>query len=220
MLVTPQLVFVHIPRTAGSFVKRVFEDAFGVDPAAPRFGTHSPYDDLPLELRDRPAMCLVRNPWDWYVSWYHHSIAQGPRLARLPSGDPKALNWETLLSGGRATFKEAVTRMCEGQLEHAFAEGARRRDADLYSEYVRVLAGRAIKQGQLEAGRFEQLVPFVLDFLDRRRLLTDGLREAIEESPPANAADRGPYRDYYDEELRDLVAHKARRLTRDFGYEF
>jgi hypothetical protein len=111
-------------------------------------------------------------------------------------------------------------KVCEGRLEHPFAKSARRRDVDLYSEYVRVLVGRAIKRGRLEAGRFEEHLPFFVDFLDRRGLLTGLLREAIEPSKATNAAEHGPYHDYYDSGLRDLVAHKARWLTESFGYAF
>jgi hypothetical protein len=220
MLVLPRLVFVHIPRTAGSFIRQVFGEHFGADPAAPRFSTHASYDELPSEFRDRPAFCLVRNPWDWYVSWYHHTLAQGERLAGRSDTSLKRANWQKLFRSGRAAFGEVIADMCEGRLEHAFAESARRRDVDLYSEYVRVLAGRAIKHGRLEAGRFEELVSFLLRFLARHELLTDSLRAALEQSPRVNASEHGPYRQYYDDELRDLVAHKARWLTARFGYSF
>jgi hypothetical protein len=220
MLVASQLVFVHIPRTGGAFVKEVLGEYLGVDASAPSLPTHASYDELPAEFHDRPAFCVVRNPWDWYVSWYHHSMARGPRLAKLDPADPKRGNWQTLFASGESTFKETVTRMCEGRLEHPFANDARRRDVDLYSEYVRVLAGRAIKRGRLETGRFEGLIPFLVDLLDRNALLTEPLRHAIERSPPTNASDHGPYRDYYDQELRELVAHKARWLLERFGYAF
>jgi hypothetical protein len=220
MLVASRLVFVHIPRTGGAFIKQVLGDHLEADSGAPKLPTHASYGELPAEFRDRLAFCVVRNPWDWYVSWYRHSVSQGSRMAELEPGDPKRLNWRDLFGGGRRPFKETVTRMCEGRLEHEFAESARRRDVDLYSEYVRVLAGRAIKQGRLEAGRFEELIPFLVDFLDRQRLLTESLREAIERTRPVNASEHGPYRDYYDPELADLVAHKARWLTARFGYAF
>jgi len=220
MLVASELVFVHIPRTGGAFITASLREHLEIERDAPRLPTHASYDELPLEFHDRPGFCVVRNPWDWYVSWYHHSLARGPRLAALDPGDPKRTNWQALFSGGENTFKETVTRMCQGELEHAFAEGARRRDVDLYSEYVRVLAGRAIKRGRMDAGRFEELVPFLVGFLDRCGLLTGSLRQAIERTPPMNASEHGPYRDYYDSELRRLVAHKARWLTERFGYAF
>ena len=220
MVVTSGLVFVHVPRTGGAFIHGVLRDHLDPEPTAPRFATHAPYDELPAEFRDRPGFCVIRNPWDWYVSWYHHSMQRGPRYATLRSGHPKRDNWQALLGGGRTSFKEAVIRLCEGRLEHAFAETIRRRDTDLYSEYVRSLAGQAIERGSLDVCRFEELVPSLVDFLARHDLLSAGLRAAIEASSPVNTSEHGPYRDYYDPELRELVAHKARRLIERFGYAF
>jgi Sulfotransferase domain len=220
MLVASDLVFVHIPRTGGSFIRGVLRDHLEPEPSAPRFATHAAWSELPRQFRDRPAFCVVRNPWDWYVSWYHHLVKSGPRFAGLDPGHPKRANWETAFEGGRSTFKEAVTTLCEGRLEHPFADAVRRRDADLYTEYVRTLAGRAIRRDRLEPGRFERLIPFTVEFLDRHALLTDPLRDALEQSPPTNATEHGPYRDYYDDELRELVAHKSRWLTERFEYEF
>ena len=38
--------------------------------------------------------------------------------------------------------------------------------------------------------------------------------------PPYGSSKRGPYQQYYDDELRDLVGRKARRLVELGGYEF
>jgi hypothetical protein len=220
MLVGCQLVFVHIPRTGGRFIREALQGHLALDTDAPRFPGHASYEELPVRFRDRSGFCVVRNPWDWYVSWYHFVMQRGPELARLASHNPKRTTWETAFRGGRSSFAEVVTRACEGRFEHPFAESARRRDVDLYSEHVRVQASGAIENGNLEPGRFEELVPFLLDLLDRHDLLTEPLRDAIERTPPINASQHGPYSDYYDEELRELVGHKARWLTERFGYAF
>lgn len=220
MLVTADLVFVHVPRTGGAFIRDILREHLRPEPTAPRFATHASYEELPAEFRDRPGFCVVRNPWDWYVSWYEHTIQRGPQFARLDSRDPKRVNWDALFDGGRSSFEDAVVRVCDGRLDHPFAATIRRRDTDLYSEYVRRLAAPAIKRGSLEVGRFEELIPFVVDFFDRHGLFTVDLREAIEGSPPANASEHGPYREYYGPELRELVAHKARWVIERFGYEF
>jgi hypothetical protein len=46
------------------------------------------------------------------------------------------------------------------------------------------------------------------------------LREQIRSAPPENASDRRPYRDYYTDELRDLVAERSRLIIDRFGYSF
>src|SRR5688500_498878 len=113
MLVTSGIVFVHIPRTGGVFVRDVLRDHVEAEPAGPRFATHASYEELPPEFGDRPGFCVVRSPWDWYVSWYHHTMQRGPHLARLDPGDPKRVNWERLFDGGRSGFREPGRRARE-----------------------------------------------------------------------------------------------------------
>jgi hypothetical protein len=220
MMVATDLVFVHIPRTGGGFIRAVLREHLEPEPRAPTFATHAAYDELPAEFRDRPGLCVVRNPWDWYVSWYQHVMKRGPQLARLAPGHPKRASWETAFHGGRSSFEEMVSKACQGRLDHPFAKSARRRDSDLYTEHVRILAGPAIKRGSLEVGRFEELVPFLVGFLGRHGLLTESIRDAVEQSPAVNATEHGPYHSYYDRDLRELVAHKARWLIERFDYAF
>lgn len=218
MLVTREFVFVHIPRTGGSTIRAVLADH--ADPNAPIFPTHAAYDELPQRLRDRPAFCVVRNPWDWYVSWYHNGLRNGQRLSGLHPGHPKRQIWESAFNAGESTFAEAITRACNGQLNHPLASVARKRDVDLYSAHVRTQAGPALKRGDLDAGRFEQLVPFLLDYISGVGALDNQLRHAFERTPPVNASEHGSYRDYYDDTLRDLIARKARWLIERYAYAF
>ena len=44
--------------------------------------------------------------------------------------------------------------------------------------------------------------------------------KAVLRAEPVNASQRNGYRDYYDDELRDLVGEKARRIVKLYGYEF
>jgi len=56
------VVFVHIPRTGRTFVRRVVDGHVAVTHS---FDAHASYEDLPTSLADLPAFCVVRNPWDW-----------------------------------------------------------------------------------------------------------------------------------------------------------
>ena len=70
MLVTPKFVFIHIPKTAGRFIRHQIVEHAG--PVLFRGGLHGPIGRLPVEFKDIPIIAFVRNPWDWYVSWYFH----------------------------------------------------------------------------------------------------------------------------------------------------
>ena len=57
-------------------------------------------------------LCFVRNPWDWYVSWYHY-LTQTHRAARAT--EPI---FKDVFDGGKSDFATAVRRVCLGQIEH------------------------------------------------------------------------------------------------------
>jgi len=65
MLVTEKFVFVHLPRTGGTFVSDIINKFF---PSAREIGHHLPIGLLPREFSHLPILGTVRNPWEFYVS--------------------------------------------------------------------------------------------------------------------------------------------------------
>ena len=73
MIVTDKFVFVHLPRTGGTFVSEVIRKFF---PSAHEIGHHLPRELLPREYSHLPVLGTVRNPWEFYVSLYHYAWAR------------------------------------------------------------------------------------------------------------------------------------------------
>ncbi len=69
MLITDKFVFIHFPRAGGTFVYDVVKKFF---PTAFELGYHLPRELLPKEYAHLPILGTIRNPWDFYVSWYEH----------------------------------------------------------------------------------------------------------------------------------------------------
>src|SRR5690242_4920400 len=69
MLVTDKFVFIHLPRTGGTFIADVITKFF---PSTREIGYHLPRELLPKEYAHLPVLGTVRSPWEFYVSWYHH----------------------------------------------------------------------------------------------------------------------------------------------------
>jgi hypothetical protein len=67
MFVTDRFVFLHLHKTAGTSFNAFIEKFF---PGNLRLGYHLPLRVLPPEWSHLPRLGLVRNPWDFYVSWY------------------------------------------------------------------------------------------------------------------------------------------------------
>jgi len=79
----PKLGFIHLPKTAGQFVAKwiatsinehrlnVFNDPETVTLEVP-YGAHTPVSHLPAQFSDTPMIAFVRNPLDWWESWYRY----------------------------------------------------------------------------------------------------------------------------------------------------
>jgi hypothetical protein len=164
MVITNEFVIVHVPKTGGMFLRSVTQETVGV---ALHVSRHAPYEELPEQYRELPAIWFRRNPWDWYVSFWHYRQTEG-KIQTFP----QFMAW---------AFKQSP---------------------DPYTRLHRKILGDA----DIEVGRFECLREDFVAFLDRHQIEAPALRERVLEAPPVNASQRSDYREYYDDELRELVA--------------
>ena len=135
-------------------------------------------------------------------------MKRGPRRARIQGEDRwgKLAVWEGAFRGGDADFKEAVTRACTGSFDHPLTPVMRDEGIDLYSARFREIAGAALDHPNFTVLRFErglrkELVRFLRAHID----VPQPLLTAIRDHPPIRSSEHGPYQDYYDDELRELV---------------
>ncbi len=73
MIACDHFVFVHLHKSGGTFVNQFMLVCL---PGTVRIGYHLPYRELPPEYRHLPVVGTVRNPWDYYVSWYFFQRGQ------------------------------------------------------------------------------------------------------------------------------------------------
>jgi hypothetical protein len=206
VLITPHFVFVHMPKTGGSFIRELLLDGQEVGEL------HATWNSIPPEYEHLPIFAVIRNPWDWYVSWHHFQAGLE---------DWERDEWLTYSSQGRLSFEMTVLRACGESIDrpHWHLDWMHQRDWDYYTLKWWLTFGMLERRGRtVEVGRFENLREDFIAFLDRHEL--SGNREAVLEAPAVNPSERGPYQDYYSSKLRDLVGHKSRVLIEKFGYEF
>ncbi len=77
MILTQRFVFIHQPKTGGTFVTRVLYRLLGdpldpTDPSAPiaEINKHGTCREIPASHRGIPILAAVRNPFERYVSQY------------------------------------------------------------------------------------------------------------------------------------------------------
>ena len=238
MLITKHFVFIHFQKTGGVFFRRLCREHLPPDWIVDELETtHAGYHRIPAEYSHLPAIAFIRNPWDWYVSWYHFEtqyLGSGDR----PVPENETHPWHTLLGGGALQFPEAVRRACtrrEGERPWEIAMQAW--DVDYLTAAYAIttghypdgavlpeeLADRRPRAGQrpAEVGRFEHLREDFLAFLERHEVPVPAeFVEAVNVSPPRHRSRREAYAEYYDDDLRALVARSARHVIAEHGYEY
>jgi len=200
-------------------------------------GYHLPRSEAPAELKALPAFAFMRNPWDWYVSWYAFNQAAPQRnpIFRAVSEGGEADFKETihnLLHLGHplhAAMREEITQALPETRENNFGSGITQKvmrgftdpDAGYLTWLTRYMCFTGGSPAGLRMGRMEHLreeLPALLR--DTGTEVTPALAQAIATAPAVNASSRRDYRNYYDDELKALVAERDWAIVESYGYEF
>lgn len=99
MIVTDRFVFLHIPKTGGTFVRQVVErlDRNGLVTRLHRFPDyfidepHVTMEMLPRQFDALPKLVCVRNPYDHYVS--HYEYRWWAAYPQMFFNEPDFLDW-------------------------------------------------------------------------------------------------------------------------------
>jgi hypothetical protein len=237
MLITKHFVLLHFPRTGGIFFRRMCQEHLPADWELHELpATHAYHSAIPEESVGLPAICFIRNPWDWYVSWYEfttrYMLSEGRGEQPMPATNP----WNTLFDAGRRDFRETVVTACtRAEGDRPWELAMREWDVDLCTGMFWLMAGHApapppedsplaplFPPGrEVQTGKYERFREDFTAFVERNAIpAPDAFMDAIRNEPPRHASVRRPYREYYDDELRDLVGTKARYLIERYGYAF
>jgi len=230
MIATDSFVFVHLPRSGGTFItgliKRFFHSAHDI-------GHHLPGEFIPKEYASLPVLGTVRNPWAFYVSLYHYLWPK--------DADTALASWMT--EGGKHGFEGSARNLLNlgvnekrldaliellpetidyskrhipGVAKHAM-EQARGSGVGYYTLRFDQMFGDAEK---VTFCRLENIQYDLLAFFHRVNALTNELRDYILGAAKVNAADHRHYSSYYTPDLAALVAVRDRGLIERFGYTF
>ncbi len=230
MIATDKFVFVHFPRTGGTFVTDMITKFF---PSAREIGYHFPRSLLPKEYSHLPVLGTIRNPWDFYVSWYYHIW---PRDIGKP-----LFSWLT----------DDCKEQFEGAIRNALNLGVdnKRLDAlieklpdtvdyrarnipNITKDDLRKVRGTGVgyytfRFNQLFGNadevffcRQERLRTDLIEFLEHVGAANDEVRSYVLESEKKNITEHKHYSEYYTPELAELVSIRDRPVIERFGYMF
>jgi hypothetical protein len=206
-------LFVHIAKTGGSSMRSALNRIRWRDPLYPlqficsrfshmtghRLGTKFPRHAKIIAAREMLPhdlflklfkFAFVRNPWDVQVSAYHHILRDHPHLL-----------------AGREGFGEYLRyRLDPGRPWDYYIDGLSHPQID----YLIDLDGTILVDF---IGRFENLA-------DDYQHVADKIGISIPLPHRRGEKARTDYREYYSDELVDLVAKHYERDIEEFGYTF
>lgn len=229
MIVTDKFVFVHLPRTGGTFASEVIRKFF----PAREIGYHLPLTLLPREYSHLPVLGGVRNPWDFYVSWYYHVW---PRDAGTP-----LISWVS--ENGKVGFEgatrnalnlgvdnnrlDALIEMLPKQVDYR-----KKNIPNITQEAMRRVRGTRVGYYTFRFNhlfgnaddvffyRLETLRQDLLVFFEGIGVANNELRDYVLRSDKKNTAEHLHYSTYYTPELAELVSLRDCELIERFGYFF
>jgi hypothetical protein len=234
MLVTDKFVFLHLPRSGGTFVCEVIRKFFS---SAHEVGYHLPRSLLPREYSHLPVLGTVRNPWEFYASWYYHqysNIRYSPVrnvLFCCLSGNRKLGFVETTrnalslgVSDDNLDFLiQALPKNFYYQernipnLTQDVMRRIRNTGLGLYTFRFNQLFGQA---DDVFFCRVESLRSDLMSFFESIGAASDALRRDVLGLDKKNVSEHLHYSTYYTPDLAELVSIRDRPLIERFGYAF
>jgi hypothetical protein len=230
MIVTDKFVFVHLPRSGGTFISEVIRKFF---PSAYEIGYHLPRSLLPREYSHLPLLGAVRNPWEFYVSWYHHVW---PRDAASVLVSWLSENGKLGFIGTtRNALNLGVNDERLGVLIDMLPEQVdyrRRNIPNITKDAMRRVRGTGVGYYSFRFNhlfgdaddvfvcRLESLRQDLVSFFEGIGAATDELRDYVLRLDKKNIAEYLHYSTYYTSELAALVSIRDRQLIERFGYVF
>ena len=234
MICTPKFSFIHLHKTGGQSINELLLTQI---PEAKEIGYHLPVAHLPSEARSLPVIGVIRNPWDWYVSWYAFNNLRGVKnpLFNIVSRGKQADFKETIenllkypeINAQNEIFKNSHRALLPENFENDGGAGFTKDCVNFFKSneigYYSLLIERMFgeESDNLRLLRFERLATDFRNVMSELQVPEAGnILAALNQQPRKNSSARGHYAHYYDDELRDLVAEKEFSIVQRFEYAF
>lgn len=200
MLLAKHFVFIHVQKTGGTTVRSILEKHAPKEWELTDFGQHPTFADIPSSHAHLPKFAFVRNPFSWYVSWFHFQRDKERSDFFLEVSDGDTLG-----------FADTMRRMFAIRPELQHGSGP-------FLQYLWEALGPGLEG--VKAGRMEHMRDDLARILGECCEVPADMAAAIASLPVLNASPHDHYSKYYDEELRDLIHEKDKPIFEYFDYSF
>lgn len=199
MILTRDFVYIHLPKTGGTFVRKVCEQHAPADWQAKFFDDHPTVQDIPEAYQQLPTIGMVRNPWSFYVSWY--------AFLKQKVDDYDFFN--KVSDGGKLGFADTMRNILDSEPVKSSGWGGYTYLVDwTYRE----------KLHTTRYVRFENLREEFVAALDEVTVVPDTLRKALLETPKMNVSKHDQPAAYYDDDLIERIRQRDKPFFDMFDY--
>lgn len=225
MLVCDKFIFLHLHKSGGTFVNQLMMTCL---PGVRKLGYHLPASEIPAELRHLPVLGTVRDPFGYYVSWYHFQLGL-PRRNAL---------FEICSDGGRLDFAHTIERLASLESRPALIDAlitafpndyagsglnltkqCIARIANSGTGFYTFLHDRLYRAAPAATiFRMEELRPSLERFLAPLYPDRPIWRAFLEQAPDMNRSQHGRVGSYFPPSLAQLVATLDRPVLDRYGY--
>jgi len=230
MLITDKFVFLHLPRAGGTFVYEVVKKFF---PSAREVGYHFPRELLPREYSHLPILGVVRNPWEFYVSWYEHVRPRNTAsimFSWLSENGNLDFVETTRNALNLGTNNERLDVLIDMLPEHV--DYTRRNIPNITKDSMRKVRDTGVgyytfRFNQIFGDsddvffcRLDSLRDDLVAFFDGIGVATGELRDYVLRLDKKNTSEHSDHSTYYTADLAALVSIRDRELVNRFGFTF
>ena len=214
MIIHDNFIFVHLQKTGGTFVEKFLWKTFGQDNVERIQPQHRGITTVIDKIGDRITFGVIRNPWDWYVSWWASRKTVSDSLFH------KIFTTENRQNFGK--FLRFVLNGNFGKQHDLDAKIMLDKDIGIYTYRYRKcfcdkdgnnLLDRVLRTENLR----EDLESFLTDLSIE---LPDDKKEYLYSMHKRNASSHKSYKEYYTDDLVELVRHKDRLIVERYGYDY
>lgn len=234
MYITKNAVYLHIPKTAGTWLEQVILPA-----VLEQHDTNLDY------LPDNYTYCfaIVRDPWSWYVSLYRFcTIGAEIEMPLWPSSITRTIGRDVsfedfvnilhyppdnfkneLIYNNRAVFlKDFFIKNndwpLKKRLKNTFRPIAREWINNNNNFYKHII--NLYTQHATDIGNYNTLVKDLSNFLIKVGDMTSEIDNNLKTLPPINYTPPYNYRDYYTPKLKDLVYINNKDIITKYSFEY
>jgi|TARA_B110000967_G_C18869735_1_gene554718 hypothetical protein len=228
VLVCNKFVFLHLHKSGGTFVTNLMSTCI---PYTKAIGYHLPYRMLPSSYRRHPVIGTVRNPWSYYVSWYHfQKQIKNPNALFMAMSNNKTLTFEqTITNLLTISDNEKLFQIAKNSLPLSFDNhGLNITQACILPVYQTGIGFYSFLYSRLYEDCYDINI---IEMENLRNGLEDVLAKLnvepkqkiktfIQKSPVINTSNHKPYQSYYSATLKKLVAKRDELLIESHQYSF